>query len=99
MNTNVNLRQTGLKPRGHVVRGAATFVSTPATIPSKFETTLMRDVQESKGFGSTSFRFEAAPVTEIPGPGAYYKPKAFEKQSDSFSKRGYGSFASKACSQ
>jgi hypothetical protein len=55
----LSLRQTGLRAAGQVMRGAAAFVSTPATIPSKFETTLHRDVREPKGFGSSSFRFDA----------------------------------------
>jgi len=61
-----NLRQTGTKFGGQIVKGASAFVRTPSTIPSKFETVLHKDTRESKGFGSTAFRFDSDAAVRIP---------------------------------
>ena len=46
-----------------------------ASIPSKFETTLLVGTKERNGFGNRSHRFKDA-TTEVPGPGQYGCPKA-----------------------
>eukprot|EP00698_Gefionella_okellyi_P019853 TRINITY_DN6153_c0_g1_i1.p1 TRINITY_DN6153_c0_g1~~TRINITY_DN6153_c0_g1_i1.p1 ORF type:complete len:344 (+),score=56.23 TRINITY_DN6153_c0_g1_i1:67-1098(+) len=92
-------RQAGIRTGGNVLRGATPIRAiATATIPSKFETILHpQDYRESKGFGSTAYRFVNERSDEQPGPGAYHKPATFESQSDSFSKKGCGvGFVSKA---
>lgn len=78
--------------RGPAVSGGSTM---PASIPSKFETTLHTAPRERDGFASRVVRFSDR-VNDAPGPGDYYREHSFTFTSDSYSSKGYGSgFVSK----
>ncbi|XP_051526986.1 O(6)-methylguanine-induced apoptosis 2 [Myxocyprinus asiaticus] len=65
-----------------------------SSIPTKFKTVVISN-EEKKGFSSQSKRFQEH-LNENPGPGSYISHISAESGSPSFSKRGTGSFASKA---
>ncbi|KAF4653164.1 hypothetical protein FOZ61_009157 [Perkinsus olseni] len=73
-----------------------------SSIPARLQTVLSRGLREPIGFGRESSRFESPRVADGPGPGAYIgavkrRPFGHERlTSDSWSKRGTGSFASKS---
>eukprot|EP00471_Norrisiella_sphaerica_P002090 CAMPEP_0184486546 /NCGR_PEP_ID=MMETSP0113_2-20130426/8033_1 /TAXON_ID=91329 /ORGANISM="Norrisiella sphaerica, Strain BC52" /LENGTH=394 /DNA_ID=CAMNT_0026868473 /DNA_START=181 /DNA_END=1365 /DNA_ORIENTATION=- len=63
-----------------------------ASIPSKYETILLNDNKKAKGFISGSVRFKATQEVDTPGPGSYNT--LGQRSSESFSKKGFGNFAS-----
>ncbi|XP_067281201.1 O(6)-methylguanine-induced apoptosis 2 isoform X2 [Pseudorasbora parva] len=65
-----------------------------SSIPTKYQTVIVSN-EEKKGFFSQSKRFQNH-LNENPGPGSYISHAVAEECSPSFSKRGTGSFASKA---
>ncbi|KAF4683384.1 hypothetical protein FOZ60_009223 [Perkinsus olseni] len=73
-----------------------------SSIPARLQTVLSRGLREPIGFGRESSRFEPPRVADGPGPGAYIdavkrRPFGHDRlTSDSWSKRGTGSFASKS---
>ncbi|KAF4682870.1 hypothetical protein FOZ60_010029 [Perkinsus olseni] len=73
-----------------------------SSIPARLQTVLCRGLREPIGFGRESSRFEPPRVADGPGPGAYIdavkrRPFGHDRlTSDSWSKRGTGSFASKS---
>ncbi|KAF4677413.1 hypothetical protein FOL47_001625 [Perkinsus chesapeaki] len=84
--------------------------NSPPSIPSRLETVLNKVPREPKGFGSEASRFEASRGPDGPGPGelelkrriryvGVTKRRPFGHDmltSDSWSKKGTGSFASKS---
>ena len=99
-------RQTRRHFSGHVRRGppvgpaSASIVfpasiAVPASIQSKFETTMHTAPRERDGFASRVVRFSER-ASDSPGPGEYHKEHSFTFSSDSISAKGYGSgFVSK----
>eukprot|EP00239_Pterosperma_sp_CCMP1384_P007029 CAMPEP_0197855260 /NCGR_PEP_ID=MMETSP1438-20131217/26270_1 /TAXON_ID=1461541 /ORGANISM="Pterosperma sp., Strain CCMP1384" /LENGTH=381 /DNA_ID=CAMNT_0043470299 /DNA_START=345 /DNA_END=1487 /DNA_ORIENTATION=+ len=93
-------RQIGGAYSGAVYRGTtralgASPVRATASIPSKFETIINVGAKELDGFNTRTHRFGTA-ETELPGPGTYYSRPTMVKNTDSISKKGYGSgFVSK----
>ena len=69
-----------------------------ASIPSKFETTLLKANREQNGFGNRTHRFRDS-ANDLPGPG-HYKPKNQPLVRDpqdcpGTSQKGYGAFVSR----
>lgn len=95
----VNFRQIGRRIDGQLAKGGKhTHASrTAASIPSKFETTLVSNSHETDGFGARTYRFSSA-ERHVPGPGHYKPPPPqLVKTGAAVSKRGYLSgFASKS---
>lgn len=65
---------------------------TKASIPSRFETLLNSGGHEKHGFGRRTYRFNEA-ENDLPGPGAYFRPRKMEPKQSS-SKKGSAAFAS-----
>lgn len=96
----LNYRQSGKRVdfgvlhRGFVASPAAgATTKSAASIPSRFETVLNPLPKESRAFGSQAQRFGTTQGEhDLPGvgPGAYLPLPNMNKQSDSFSKKGYG---------
>lgn len=97
-----NYRQTGRAPTASsaaVAHAKPPSRPTVASIPSRFETVLQpaAAVSEPRAFGSTRYRFDAHSTPDAPGPGTYHLAHEFERQSTSYSQRGFGNgFVSKA---
>ena len=53
--------------------GTPVIKRTVASIPTKYETTLLVGTKEQNGFGNRSHRFRDA-TTDVPGPGMYGAP-------------------------
>ncbi|KAA6390743.1 MAG: hypothetical protein EZS28_013727 [Streblomastix strix] len=95
-------RQTGRKTEGAIIKGSVQIpssqfpISTP-TIPAKFITVINNgpESHEHKGFLSSSFRFGLSEFSENPPVGEYYHPRDYNLKSSSYSKRGFGNFASR----
>eukprot|EP00755_Sulcionema_specki_P035475 Sspe_Gene.2470::Locus_819_Transcript_12_13_Confidence_0.037_Length_2299::g.2470::m.2470 len=66
---------------------------TKASIPSRFETILNTGEREKDAFGRRTHRFDD-PENDLPGPGAYRKPRTLMKTTPSLSSKGTGGFAS-----
>ena len=69
-----------------------------ASIPSKFETTLLQANREKNGFGNRTHRFRDS-ANDLPGPG-HYRPKNLPLVRDpqdcpGTSQKGYGAFVSR----
>lgn len=95
----INYRQTGKLAGGRRHTGAVNRGrNTASSIPSKFETVLFHGQKEVRGFNQQSQRFDRRIKQEhVPGPGAYSRNSTFTSKSpESFSRKGYGSFASNA---
>ncbi|KAK2949085.1 hypothetical protein BLNAU_16005 [Blattamonas nauphoetae] len=90
----MNYRTSGRKTAGRVVKGVTRTNTTVPTIPTKYVTILNPDCHEKKGFGQQASRFAAPVEHEGPEPGSYFHPVDYDLKSDSFSKKGYGDFAS-----
>jgi hypothetical protein len=91
----VSYRQKGKNKSGNLVKGnvANSYVKTVnPSVPSKFETQLFDNNQETKAFGSKSIRFFGN-VNEDPGPGSYTNEDTTSlmgKSKQSHSKKGFG---------
>ena len=70
-------------------------VRSAPSIPSKFETVLHLGTREPNAFGTRVTRLKVN-VSEVPGPGLYAQPLEKPADSVSFSKKGYGGFASQS---
>lgn len=70
-------------------------VRSAPSIPSKFETVLHLGTREPNAFGTRVTRLKVN-VSEVPGPGRYAEPMVKPADSASFSKKGYGGFASQS---
>jgi hypothetical protein len=70
-------------------------VRSAPSIPSKFETVLHLGTREPNAFGTRVTRLKVN-VSEVPGPGLYAQPIVQPADSVSFSKKGYGGFASQS---
>lgn len=79
---------------GKLYKGLNEFQGCASSIPTKYQTIIISN-EEKKGFSSQSKRFQDH-LNENPGPGSYISHAPAEGYSPSFSKRGTGSFASKA---
>ena len=91
-------RAAGAAPRGGKLRVGAhvpTVGGSKASIPSRFEVVLNADAREANGFGRRTFRFDE-PINDLPGPGAYSKPRNITNKSQltlSCSTKGSAAFA------
>ncbi|XP_065141209.1 O(6)-methylguanine-induced apoptosis 2 [Paramisgurnus dabryanus] len=79
---------------GKLLKGREISEGCASSIPTKYQTVIINN-EKKKGFSSQSKRFQEHTI-ENPGPGSYYSHITTETCSPSFSKRGTGSFASKA---
>ena len=70
-------------------------VRSAPSIPSKFETVLHLGTREPNAFGTRVTRLKVN-VSEVPGPGLYADRNVKPADSVSFSKKGYGGFASQS---
>ncbi|ESO94482.1 hypothetical protein LOTGIDRAFT_118149 [Lottia gigantea] len=70
-------------------------VAANSSIPTKYQT-IVTDNSDKKGFTCKAKRFQSTTLSENPGPCNYIGHDNFDKESNSFSKKGTGSFASKS---
>ncbi|KAA6401316.1 MAG: hypothetical protein EZS28_003160 [Streblomastix strix] len=91
----INWRTAGRQARGTLFRGSVEIPRTTPSIPTKY-ITLFNPKRPKFGFMNSVPRFKEEIKGKIPDPGAYYKAVDYNKQSDSFSKRGFGNLASRA---
>lgn len=97
MSVNVSFRQVGCEHSGRIYRGLNTEAYLGAPQPllaNKDDFPLEKPSEESSGFGSSEPRFSLSMKGVTPGPGQYASVPSSQATSPSFSKKGYGGFAS-----